>query len=315
MRKKIICIGGATASGKTALSIALAKKIDAEIISADSMQIYRELNIGTAKITKNEMENIPHHMIDICNIEDKFSVADFKNMCYDKIDEIIKRNKNVIIVGGTGLYFNSIVYDMSFENKVEHNDYREELEKVLKEKGKEYLYKKLLETDPKSAEVIHPNNVKRVIRALELANNSGKLKSIHMKEEKERLKNFYHTKYDFYVYYIDFPRDELYKRINKRIDDMIEEGILDEAKMVYDMKLSKENTCMQAIGYKEFFKYFEGCRTLEECVEDLKKSTRHYAKRQITWFKNKLNCHYLLAYNNVSEMVQEIINDSNILEK
>ena len=154
MRKKIICIVGATASGKTALSIELAKQINAEIISADSMQIYKRLNIGTAKVTKEEMEGIPHHMIDICDVREKFSVADFKNMCYDKISEISKRNKNVIIVGGTGLYFNSVIYDMNFDNQKNTDDYRDELQKILNEKGKEYLYNKLVEIDPISYNIL-----------------------------------------------------------------------------------------------------------------------------------------------------------------
>lgn len=315
MRKKIICIVGATASGKTALSIELAKQINAEIISADSMQIYKKLNIGTAKVTKEEMEGISHHMIDICDVREKFSVADFKNMCYDKISEISKRNKNVIIVGGTGLYFNSVIYDMNFDNQKNTDDYRDELQKILNEKGKEYLYNKLVEIDPISAKEIHPNNIKRVIRALEIAKNSEKLKSEHMMEEIKRLEKFSHPDYEFFVYYIDYPREKLYERINKRIDIMVKNGVLDEAKMLYGMNLDKDNTCIQAIGYKEFFEYFEGKENLDDAIEKLKKSTRHYAKRQITWFKNKLNCHYLEEYNNVSGMVNEIISDSKILEK
>ena len=277
--------------------------------------IYKKLNIGTAKVTKEEMEGIPHHMIDICDVREKFSVADFKNMCYDKISEISKRNKNVIIVGGTGLYFNSVIYDMNFDNQKNTDDYRDELQKILNEKGKEYLYNKLVEIDPISAKEIHPNNIKRVIRALEIAKSSEKLKSEHMMEEIKRLEKFSHPDYEFFVYYIDYPREKLYERINKRIDIMVKNGVLDEAKMLYDMNLDKDNTCIQAIGYKEFFEYFEGKENLDDAIEKLKKSTRHYAKRQITWFKNKLNCHYLEEYNNVSGMVNEIISDSKILEK
>lgn len=315
MKNKVICIVGATASGKTALGIELAKKINAEIISADSMQIYKGLDVGTAKVTKAEMQGIPHHMIDIRNIQDKFSVADFKEMCYHKIDEIKKRNKNVIIVGGTGLYINAIVYDMKFGNEENVENYRDKLTNKLKEKGKEYLYNELMKIDPKSAECIHPNNTKRVIRALEIANNSKALKSEHMLCEKERLTNFSHPNYDFFVYYINYPREELYERINKRIDAMVESGLLDEAKMLYNMNLSSDNTCMQAIGYKEFFDYFEGKISVDEAISNLKKATRHYAKRQSTWFKNKLECKNLEKYNDKLEMVKEIIIDSNILEK
>ena len=313
MKKKIICIVGATASGKTKLGIELAKKINAEIISADSMQIYKNLDIGTAKVTKEEMAGIPHHMIDICDIKDKFSVADFKDMCYYEIDKIFQKEKNVIIVGGTGLYFNAIVYDMQFKDEIVDNEYREELIEKLNKEGKESLYKELKKVDPKSALNIHPNNTKRVIRALEIAKNSNLLKSEHMLSEKERLTFFSHPKYDFFVYFIDYPREELYKRINRRIDIMVKEGILDEAKMIYDMKLDKNNTCMQAIGYKEFFDYFEEKISLDEAIDELKKATRHYAKRQITWFNNKLKCNHLKQYNNVNAMTEEIIQDIKIL--
>ena len=313
MKNKVICIVGATASGKTKLSIELAKKIKAEIISADSMQIYRNLNVGTAKVTKKEMEGIPHHMIDICDIEDKFSVADFKDMCYDEIDKILKKGKNVVIVGGTGLYFNAIVYDMKFGNEIVDNEYRESLIEKANKEGNSSLYQELQKIDPNAALTIHPNNTKRVIRALEIAKYSQILKSEHMLSESERLKNFVHPKYDFFVYFIDYPRDELYQRINKRIDIMVRDGIIDEAKMIYDMKLDKNNTCMQAIGYKEFFDFFEENITLEQAIDNLKKATRHYAKRQITWFNNKLQCQKLKQYNNVEFMVDEIINNSKIL--
>lgn len=313
MKNKVICIVGATASGKTKLSIELAKKINAEIISADSMQIYKKLNVGTAKVTQREMQGIYHHMIDICDIRDRFSVADFKDMCYHEIDKILKKGKNVVIVGGTGLYFNAIVYDMQFGNEIIDNDYREKLIEKVNKYGIESLYEELQKVDPKAALNIHPNNTKRVIRALEIAKNSQKLKSEHMLSESERLKNFSHPKYDFFVYFIDYPREELYQRINKRIDIMVREGILDEAKMIYDMKLDKNNTCMQAIGYKEFFEYFEGNISLEEAIDNLKKATRHYAKRQITWFNNKLECKNLKQYDNVNSMVDEIIKNSKIL--
>lgn len=312
MKNKVICILGATASGKTKLGVELAKKINAEIISADSMQIYKKLDIGTAKVKESEKEGIKHHMIDICNIEDRFSVADFKNMCYDKIDEIINRKKNVVIVGGTGLYFNSIVYDMQFDLEKNVIYYRNNMiSKVNKENLD--LFKQLEQIDPASALNIHPNNTKRVMRALEIANTSTKLKSEHMELEKRRLKKFVHPRYKFYLYFIDYPREELYERINKRVDLMVKEGIIEEAKMVYDMNLSKDNTCMQAIGYKEFFDYFEGKESLDVAVDNIKKATRHYAKRQITWCNNKLECNHLSQYNDVNSMVKYIIKDSQIV--
>ncbi len=303
--EKVICIVGPTASGKTGLAIELAKKIDAEIISADSMQIYKELDVGTAKVTEEEAQGIPHHIIDVCNVEDKFSVADFKKMCYDKIEEILSRGKKVIIAGGTGLYVNSVVYNMNFDEEETDIEYRKELENIAKENGNEYLHKMLEELDPESANEIHMNNVKRVIRAIEMAKNT-KLKSIHMEEERERIQKE-NSKYDFFVFCIEQEREYLYNRINLRVDLMVKDGILEEAKKVYDMKLPKDNTCMQAIGYKEFFPYFEGKETLEEATETLKKETRHYAKRQLTWFNNKLDCIKLDGSKGKDDLVDEIL--------
>lgn len=201
-KNKVICIVGPTASGKTGLGIELAKRINGEIISADSMQVYKDLNIATAKVTKEEAQGIKHHIIDICNVNEKFSVADFKAMCYDKIEEIIYNEKTPIIVGGTGLYVSSIVDNMNFEEIKIDLEYRKELEKLAKEKGSDYLYNILLDIDPNSAKSIHRNNIKRVIRALEIARNSSKLKSIHMQEEDNR-KKIEDKKYNFYIFCID----------------------------------------------------------------------------------------------------------------
>ncbi len=303
--ENIICIVGPTASGKTGLAIELAKAIDAEVISADSMQIYKGLDVGTAKVTEEEAQGIPHHLIDICNVDEKFSVADFKKMCYDKIEEIISRGKKVIIAGGTGLYVNAVVYNMNFEDEETDFALREELQKIYEEKGNDYLYDMLKKIDPESASKIHKNNVKRVIRAIEMAKNV-KLKSVHMKEEEERIKKE-ESKYRFFVFCIEQDREYLYNRINLRVDLMVKDGVLEEAKKVYDMKLPKDNTCMQAIGYKEFFPYFEGKITLEEAIDDLKKETRHYAKRQMTWFNNKLDCIKLDGSKPKDELVKEIL--------
>lgn len=305
MVDKIICIVGPTASGKTGLAIELAKKIDAEIISADSMQIYKGLDVGTAKVTKEEAQGIPHHLIDICNIDDNFSVAEFKQMCYDKIEEIRSRGKNVIIAGGTGLYINAVVYNMNFNEEVVDLEYRNELENIAKEKGNNYLHSMLEKIDPITANKIHKNNVKRVIRAIEMAKNV-KLKSIHMLEEEERIQKE-NGKYEFVIFCINQEREYLYNRINVRVDLMLKDGILDEAKKIYDMKLPNNNTCMQAIGYKEFFPYFEGKITLDEAIDTLKKETRHYAKRQMTWFNNKLECIKLDGSKQKNELVDEIL--------
>lgn len=310
MKNKVICIVGPTASGKTGLAIELAKKINAEIISADSMQIYKGLNVGTAKVTEKEAQGIKHHLIDICEITDKFSVADFKSMCYDKIDDILSRNKNVIICGGTGLYVSAVVDDMNFSNEEIDFDYRNYLEELAKKNSNEYVYDLLKKIDPNSAKNIHPNNLKRVIRALEIAKNSDKLKSIHMSEEAIRIKNK-KSKYEFLVYYINHDRNYLYERIDKRVDIMVNDGVIEEAKKIYDMKLSKDCTCMQAIGYKEFFPYFDGKDTLENCILKLKQETRRYAKRQITWFKNKLDIISLDGKRSTNELTNNIIKSIN----
>lgn len=311
MKDKVICIVGPTASGKTSLGVKLAKAVGGEIISADSMQIYKGLDIATAKVTKEETEGIPHHMIDICNIDESFSVADFKALCYDKIEEILSRNKVPIIVGGTGLYVTSVVKDMQFDEQEIDYKYREKLENIAKTKGNDVLYKMLEEVDPSSAKTIHANNVKRVIRALEIAKNSEKSKSKHMEEEENRIKNL-ETKYDFYVFCIDFPREILYDRINYRVDLMVKQGVLEEAKEVFNLNLPNNLTCMQAIGYKEFFPYFKGEDSLENCIEKLKKETRNYAKRQVTWFKNKLNCIYLDGSKDKEVLVEKIKEDVGI---
>ena len=299
-KPKVICIVGPTASGKTSISVELAKKLNGEIISADSMQIYKKLNIATAKVTKEEMQNIKHHIIDICDVTDNFSVADFKNMCYDKIDEILKRKKVPIIAGGTGLYISSVVYNMDFKEENIDNEFRESLYNLAKEKSNQYVHDILKDIDPESAKLIHPNNLKRVVRAIEMAKNTKKTKSEHMKDEQKRIQNE-NSKYNFLIFYIDHDKELLYDRINKRVDIMVDQGVVDEAKMVYDMKLDRNSTCMQAIGYKEFFPYFEGEITLEQAIEDLKKDTRKYAKRQKTWFKNKLDIICL----NAKEMTKE----------
>lgn len=305
---KVYCIVGPTASGKTSLSIELAKRVNGEIICADSMQVYKNLDIGTAKIKETEMQGIKHYLYDICEITEKFSVADFKALCYDKIEEILNAGKTPIIVGGTGLYFNAIVKDLKFDTQEIDFEYREYLQNLAKEKSNEYVYNILKEIDKESALQIHPNNLKRVIRAIEIAKYSDVKKSEHLEQEKQRLENF-KPQYDFKLYSIDYPREILYDRINKRVDIMLHEGILKEAKYVYDLKLPPDTTCMQAIGYKEFFAYFEGKASLKDCVEKLKQETRRYAKRQITWFKNKLEVKYLDYKLNIEEMISKILID------
>ena len=292
----VIVVVGPTASGKTSLGIKIAKEVNGEIISADSMQIYKGLDVGTAKATEEEKKEAKHHLLDICNIKDKFSVADYKKKCYEKIDEILNQGKTPVIVGGTGLYVNAVLNNMNFDNEetleeVEKKKlYRESLEKLLAEKGKEYLYNMLKDLDPEAAQNIHMNNTKRVIRAIELANEGIYKGNV---EKRNDLWNKNDSKYDFVTVYINMPREILYDRINRRVDAMEDSGIIEEAKMLKSMNLDKNSTALQAIGYKEFFEYLDGKETLQEALEKLKQNTRRYAKRQITWF-NKLNCDLVL---------------------
>ena len=304
----VICIVGPTASGKTSLSIELAKIVDGEIISADSMQIYKDLDIGTAKVTKEEMQGITHHMIDIISPNTDFSVAIFKKMCYEKIDDIIKRNKVPIIVGGTGLYVSSVILDMNFEEEEIDQEYRDSLYKLADNFSNEYVHDILRKVDEKSANAIHPNNLKRVIRALEMY-KLNKTKSEHMKNETTRINNI-QTKYNFKLFCIKLDKELLNERINKRVDYMLQEGLENEAKIVYELP---KCTAKQAVGYKEFFDYFENRISLNDVIESIKLKTRQYAKRQMTWFKKMPNVIYLDATNTKDKIIEEIM--VNIYEK
>ena len=285
----VITIVGPTASGKTSLGINVAKALNGEVISADSMQIYKGLDIGTAKVSMEEQQEVKHHLIDILDIDETFSVADYKRVCYEKIDEIIAKKKVPVIVGGTGLYINAVVNNMTFDDnskKAEKSECRKELEEILETEGKQYLYNMLLQLDEEAAKNIHINNTKRVIRAIEMA-KEGVSKSIVNTRNDLWSKN--DSPYNFVTIYIDMPRALLYSRINDRVDKMVDLGVIEEAKKLKSMNLSKENTAMQAIGYKEFFDYIDGKISLDEATENLKQGTRRYAKRQVTWFK-KLKC-------------------------
>lgn len=304
----VICIVGPTASGKTSLSIELAKKVDGEIISADSMQIYKELDIGTAKVTEEEMQGIPHHMINIVSPNENFSVADFKKMCYEKIDEIIKRGRTPIIVGGTGLYVSAVILDMNFDEQEVDQKYRDELYKLAKQHSNEYVYNMLKLVDEKSANDIHPNNLKRVIRALEMY-KSNKAKSVHMHEEKERIENS-QSEYNFKLFCLTMDKELLHKRINLRVDEMVTQGLEKEAKFVYNLP---QGTLKQAVGYKEFFEYFKGKTNLTSVIEEIKLRTRQYAKRQMTWFRKMPNVIFINAADTKDKIIKEIM--VNVYEK
>lgn len=273
--KKILIIAGPTGVGKTELSIEVAKKYDGEIISADSMQIYKKLDIGTAKISNDEMQGIRHHLIDIVDPDKEFSVYDFKMKSEEKIDEVLALNKKPIVVGGTGLYINTLIYDMDFNNSNEDKEYREYLWNFYKTNGQEKLFELLLEVDKNT--IIEKQNIKRVIRALEIYKTTGKI------EKFSQMK--YRNDISHKIYILERKREELYDNINKRVDLMIKKGLFEEVENLYKNGLNKNHQSMKAIGYSQVLKYFDGEYTKEEAIEEIKKESRRYAKRQITWFK------------------------------
>lgn len=282
MKKSLIIIAGPTACGKTACSVNLAKMINGEIISADSMQVYKYMNIGTAKITNDEMEGIKHYLIDEFYPDEDFSIAKFKNLAKIYINKIYDKGKIPILVGGTGFYINSVIYDNNFIELEKDNIYRKELEILSIIKGNKFLHDMLKEIDPISADKIHSNNVKKIIRALEYFKQTGEKISEHNEKEKRKEKA-----YDTTFFILNMNREKLYDRINLRVDIMIKKGLLDEVKGLLDKGYNKNLVSMQGIGYKEIIKYIEGEISFDEAVNILKRDTRHFAKRQITWFKHQ----------------------------
>ena len=274
---KIILVVGPTASGKSKVGVELAKRFNGEIVSCDSMQVYRNMDIGTAKVSQDEMRGIPHHMIDVVNADSGFSVGEYAIMADKVITDITSRGKTPIVVGGTGLYVDGLLYPMSFGGD-KNMQIRQELEEELALYGKEYMHSLLAKIDPHDAEKIHPNNVKRVLRALEIYRATGSSKSNLQEKEKQ-------LKYEVCMIALDLDRKILYGRINARVNQMIEIGLLDEVKELLSRGIDFENQSMQAIGYKEFKEYLSLERTLEDTIEAIKQNSRNYAKRQITWFK------------------------------
>ena len=312
MKKTVIVIVGPTASGKSGLGIELAKKINGVIISADSMQIYKDLNIGTAKVTLEETQGIQHELIDIVDISEKFSVSQYKDLCYSKLDEIFEQGKTPIIVGGTGLYINAVVNNMTFEQVNEDKEIAidEKIIEITKGKTSEELYKMLEDMDKQAAQKIEKGNDKRVIRAIKLKLLGTSKSDIDSRNDLWH-KNEY--KYNFLVVYIDMPRNLLYDRINKRVDQMVDMGIIDEVKILYNMH-NKSLTACQAIGYKEFFEYLDGIKSVSQCIEILKQKTRNYAKRQITWFKkmpDKLIVDGTMTKDEIIETILKEYNEKN----
>lgn len=281
-KKPLIILTGPTAVGKTKASIGLAKAIGGEIISADSMQVYRHMDIGSAKITKEEMADVPHYLIDVLEPEEEFHVVRFQQMAKAAMADIYSRGKIPIIVGGTGFYIQALLYDIDFTENEGDSVYREKLEALVKEKGAAYLHGQLAMVDPKSAEEIHANNIKRVIRALEFYHQTGQKISEH--NERERQKE---SPYQFCYFVLNDRRECLYERIDQRVDQMIRNGLVQEVQTLKERGCTKQMVSMQGLGYKEIFSYLEGDCSLEEAVYIIKRDTRHFAKRQLTWFKRE----------------------------
>lgn len=287
---KLIILTGPTAVGKSELSIKLAKAINGEIISADSIQVYKELNIGSAKIMPEEMQGIRHYLIDVLEPTEDFNVFIFKKMAKEAIEDIIFQGKIPIIVGGTGFYIQSIIYDIDFDEE-DNSKIRLELEELAREKGNDYIHGELAKVDKASAMKIHPNNTKRVIRALEYYRLNNKPISLH--NETERAKE---AVFDAKYFVLNDKRELLYERINKRVDKMIQLGLVEEVSSLLDKGLDSSYNSMQGIGYKEIVEYLDGKCSLDEAVDNIKKNTRHFAKRQLTWFRREEKVNWIEKY-------------------
>lgn len=282
MKKPLIILTGPTSVGKTALSINLAKAVGGEIISADSMQVYKHMDIGTAKIKKEEMQGVRHYLIDELEPEEDFNVVKFQEYAHRYMDEIYSRGKIPVLVGGTGFYIQAVLNGIDFQEAEEDNACRENLLALAKEHGALYLHNRLKEVDPAAAIAIHPNNIKRVIRALEYHAQTGELISAHNEEQRRK-----ESTYNFCYFVLNRSRELLYERINQRVDAMIEEGLVEEVKGLLAMGCTRNMVSMQGLGYKEIIRYLLGECTLEEAIKGIKQETRHFAKRQITWFKRE----------------------------
>ena len=288
MMQPLIILTGPTAVGKTSLSIRLAKEIGGEVISADSMQVYRHMDIGSAKISREEMEGISHYLIDVLDPDEEFNVTLFQKMAKEAMEEIYSHGKVPIVAGGTGFYIQALLYDIDFKENGENASIRKELEKVAAEKGGEFIHEMLRNIDPESAEEIHANNQKRVIRAIEYFRQTGERISDHNKREKQKK-----SPYDFLYYVINTDRALLYERIDRRVDLMLEQGLVEEVRRLEAMGCTRNMVSMQGLGYKEILDYLHGKCTLEEAVYILKRDTRHFAKRQLTWFRREKDVRWI----------------------
>lgn len=305
MKPKVIVICGPTASGKTALSIELAKQIDGEIVSADSMQIYKEMDIGSAKPTKEEMQGIKHYLLDFVSPKDRYSVADYKKDAIIAIKEILAKGKTPIIVGGTGLYVDSLIYNIDYPEIEFDEEYRKQLEQRVEKEGLQTLYEEAIQIDKQAMEKISSNDQKRILRVLEVYHQTGKTKTEQEIESRKQ-----EVPYDYYVYALNMPREILYNRINRRVDIMVEQGLIDEVKGI-TKKYEEYPTSMQALGYKEIKEYLDGVLTKEEAIEKVKQETRRYAKRQLTWFRKNKQTIWLEALGDRQKNIEIILEGIN----
>lgn len=302
--KDLIIIAGPTAVGKTSISIKLANRLNGEIISADSMQIYKYMDIGSAKVTKEEMEGIPHHLIDIIDPKINYSAAQFKKDAERCINDIVSRCRVPLLVGGTGLYINSLIYNYSFTEAVKDESFRKELENLAREKGKEYVHELLKEVDNDSYNRLYPNDLKRVIRALEVHKLTGKTIGEFNNNE-----NLFDIPYNLYYFVLSMDRSILYERINTRVDIMLENGLINEVIKLKEMGYTSDMQSMKGIGYKEILFYLEGRISLTEAVDMIKQGSRNYAKRQLTWFRkdNRVIWINKESFKNEDEIVEYIL--------
>lgn len=304
LKEKVVVLIGPTAVGKTNLSIELAKKFDGEIISGDSMQIYKGMDIATAKISKEEMQGVPHHLIDILEPDESFSVAQFQELVRKKITEITSRGKVPFIVGGTGLYIQAVLYDYQFQETATDTAFRTKLEEMAQAEGTLTIHDMLNKVDSEAAAAIHHHNVRRVIRALEVFHVTGRKMSDIQREQKQE------SLYDAALIGLTMERNVLYERINKRVEQMLEIGLLEEVQHFYEKGI-RDCQSLQAIGYKEIYKYYDGLLSLEDSIEELKQNSRRYAKRQLTWFRNKMNVQWFdmtesVKTHDITKNLQEI---------
>ena len=303
-KKPLIILTGPTAVGKTELSIKLAKAVNGEIISADSIQVYKYMDIGSAKVTEEEMDGVKHYLIDVLDPADEFNIFVFQKMAKEAMDEIYAKGKVPIIAGGTGFYIQSVLYDVQFADEEGDRTYRHSLEEKALKEGVSAVHNMLRQIDPKAAEQIHENNLKRVIRALEYYNETGQRISEHNEEQRQK-----ESPYDFKYYVLNMDRERLYDRINLRVDIMLDNGLIDEVKKLKEMGYSAELVSQQGIGYKEIRDYVDGNTTYEEAVEILKKNTRNFAKRQLTWFRRESDVTWINYedYSNDKESILDYI--------